>query len=234
MSIYFILLISTIGLPFMLSFDKKLQFYKQWPYLLPSICIVGAVYLLWDIYFTKLGVWGFNPLHHSGILLLNLPLEEWLFFLIVPYASIFLHESIVLYFPDLKLSHAATNVLTISLIVITAIVALFHLNQIYTLYISCLLVIGLLLSLIEQSEVISHLYLTFIVILIPFIVVNGILTGTFMEEEVVWYNKNEQLGIRLLTIPIEDFGYGFSLILFNLMLTDKLKREIKAKLKIND
>ena len=231
MSIYFILLISTIGLPFFLSFDKKLQFYKQWPYLLPSICIIGAVFLLWDIYFTKLGVWGFNPLHHSGILLFNLPLEEWLFFLIVPYASIFLHEALVLYFPNLKLSRQATKAITISLVVATAIAAFFHLNQIYTLYISCLLIIALLLSLIDHSEAISHLYLTFIVILIPFIVVNGILTGTFIEQEVVWYNKNEHLGIRFLTIPIEDFGYGFSLILYNLMLTDKLKRAIKAKIK---
>jgi len=215
----------------MLSFDKKLQFYKQWPFLLPSICIVGAVYLLWDIYFTKIGVWGFNPLHHSGILFLNLPLEEWLFFLIIPYASIFLHESLVLYFPHLKLSRQVTKAITISLMLTTAMVALFHLNQIYTLYISCLLMIALLLSLKDQSEIISHLYLTFIVILIPFIVLNGILTGTFIEQEVVWYNKNEHLGIRFLTIPIEDFGYGFSLILFNLLLKDILKRGIKSKLK---
>ena len=234
MSIYFILLISTIGLPFILSFDKKLQFYKQWPYLLPSICIIGAVYLLCDIYFTKLGVWGFNPLHHSGFLLLNLPLEEWLFFLIIPYASIFLHESLVLYFPNLNLSRAATKAITIFLIIATTILALFHLNQIYTLYISCLLILALLLSFIDQSKVLNHLYLTFIIILIPFIVVNGILTGTFIEEEVVWYNKNEHLGIRFLTIPIEDFGYGFSLILFNLMLTGKLKRGIKGKIKIKN
>ena len=228
MSIYFILLISTISLPLILSFDKKLQFYKQWQFILPSLFIIGAIFILWDIYFTKTGVWGFNPRYHSGIILLHLPLEEWLFFIIVPYASIFLHESLVLYFPHLKLSGKATKAITISLTIALAILALFHVNQTYTLYISSLLVLSLLLSLTDQSEVISNLYLTFIAILIPFIVVNAILTGSFIGQEVVWYNNNENLGIRFLTIPIEDFGYGFSLILLNLLLISKLRQFAKT------
>ena len=63
----------------------------------------------------------------------------------------------------------------------------------------------------------------FIFILIPFFIVNGILTGSGIDEQVVWYNNNENLGIRFLTIPVEDFGYAFSLILFNLLLRNKLK-----------
>ena len=232
MQIYFILLIFTISLPLILSFDKKLQFYKQWPYVLPSIFIIGAIYILFDIYFTQLGVWGFNPRHHSNIILLNLPLEEWLFFIVVPYASIFLHESLVLYFPNLKLSSRTTKALTISLIIIFVCVGLFNIDKIYTFYISGLLVIALLLSILDQSEVLRNFYFTFIVILIPFIVVNGILTGSFIDEEVVWYNNSENMGIRLLTIPIEDFGYGFSLILLNLMLAGKLWQRAKNKLKL--
>ena len=225
MSIYLILLVSTISVPLLLSFDKKLQFYRQWKYLLPSILIVGAVFILFDIYFTKLGVWGFNPLHHSKILIFNLPLEEWLFFIIVPYASIFLHESVVLYFPALKLSQKTTRAITISLIVVFVVLAIFNISRLYTFYISSLMVITLLLSLLDQSEVIRKFYITFILILVPFIAVNGILTGSLIQEEVVWYNNIENLNIRFLTIPIEDFGYGFSLILLNLILKEKLRQK---------
>ena len=232
MSIYFILLISTISLPLLLSFDKKLQFYKQWTFVLPSLFIVAAIYILCDIYFTRLGIWGFNPRYHSSIILLNLPMEEWLFFFVVPYASIFLHDSVVLYFPGLKLSRRTTRAITISLIIALVILALFHVNKIYTVYIATLLAIALLLSLFDKSEVIRHFYLTFLLILIPFIVVNGILTGTLIDGEVVWYNNRENLGIRFLTIPIEDFGYGFSLILLNLMLIGKLKQLSKNKRKV--
>ena len=230
MSIYFILLISTISLPLILSFDKKLHFYKQWNYIFPSIFIIGAIYLLFDIYFTKHGIWGFNPRYHSNIVYFNLPLEEWLFFIVVPYASIFLHESIVLYFPYLKLTSITTKAITISLVIIFAIVAMFNINKTYTFYISSLLVFTLLLSIFDKSKVIRNFYLTFLVILIPFIIVNAILTGTLIEKAAVWYNNNEQLGIRFLTIPVEDFGYAFSLILLNLMLIGILRQRDKNKL----
>jgi len=55
------------------------------------------------------------------------------------------------------------------------------------------------------------------------------LTGSFIEEEIVWYNNSENLGIRFFTIPIEDFGYAFSLILLNLMLIGQLKHRVKNK-----
>jgi lycopene cyclase domain-containing protein len=62
--------------------------------------------------------------------------------------------------------------------------------------------------------------------LIPFFIVNGILTGSFIENEVVWYNNSENLGIRLFTIPIEDTIYALSLILTNLALTEYFQSKL--------
>lgn len=224
MSLYSILLIGTISIPLLLSFDKKLRFYKQWEYLFPSLFIVAAFFILFDILFTARGVWGFNPAYHSNILIFNLPLEEWLFFLIVPYASIFLHESILLYFPSFQLGHRTSQVITRSLIVLFSTLALFYSERSYTLYASSLMIVSLVISLFDPSKAIRSFYLTFLIILIPFLAVNGILTGSLIEGEVVWYNNSENLGIRVFTIPIEDFAYGFSLILFNLMLKERLRQ----------
>jgi len=91
------------------------------------------------------------------------------------------------------------------------------------------LIFALLLSVFDKSEVIRSFFITFLIILIPFIIVNAILTGSFIEEEIVWYNNSENLGIRFFTIPIEDFGYAFSLILLNLMLIGQLKHRVKNK-----
>ena len=52
--------------------------------------------------------------------------------------------------------------------------------------------------------------------MIPFVIVNGALTGMF-DQMVVWYNSDHIIGLRLITIPIEDSIYALQLILFNLI-----------------
>jgi lycopene cyclase domain-containing protein len=222
MYLYALLLLGSVLVPFALSFDKKLQFYKQWKYLLPAILAVAAVYIGIDVYMTKSGVWGFNPRYHSDIKLAGLPIEEWLFFILIPYASIFLHDAFVLYFPIVKLNNKFSNVLSISLILFFVVLTILHFEKAYTSYISITTVAVLLFSFFDKSKTINRFYITFLLILIPFLLVNATLTGTFIEDEVVWYNNNENLNIRIITIPIEDFAYGFSLILFGLLVRQKL------------
>jgi len=224
MSLYSILLFCTFLVPFTLSFDNKLQFYKQWKYLSPSIIIVAFFYIVSDIYFTKHGIWGFNPRYHSSIVIYRLPIEEWLFFIVIPYASIFLHDSILLYFSNTHLSHNFSKYLSIGLLLISIILVLFNLEKAYTAYIFSLVILVVIFTFFDKTNVISSFYCTFLLILVPFLIVNAILTGSFIDEPIVWYDNSENLGIRFFTIPFEDFGYAFSLILFNLVLRNKLKK----------
>jgi lycopene cyclase domain-containing protein len=53
----------------------------------------------------------------------------------------------------------------------------------------------------------------YLVALIPFLIVNGILTGMFTENPVVWYNESHIMGIRIGTIPFEDLYYNYCLFL---------------------
>lgn len=229
MSLYFTLLLASISVPLLLSFDKRLQFYKKWKFVVPAIFIVGAVYIAFDVYLTKMGVWGFNPRYLSEIYLFHLPIEEWLFFIAIAYASLFLHFSIIEYFPKVKLGQKTSKILTSTLIGASLLLVVFNTSNQYTSYIFVKMAIVLTLALFDQSKSINSFYVTFLVILIPFIVVNGILTGSFIEEEVVWYNNDENLGIRFFTIPVEDFGYAFSLLLFNLLLLTNFEKRFNRK-----
>ena len=227
MWLYTILLLCSISVPMVLSFDRKLQFYKRWNYIFPSILIIATFYILADIYMTKLGVWGFNSRYHSNTLIAGLPIEEWFFFIVIPYACLFLHESLLFYFPDLKVSPIWSHIIVTFLISIAAVAILFNSDRIYTVYICSLVIIALLLTFFDKTNVINSYLISFLLILIPFIIVNAILTGSFIDQEVVWYNNQENLGIRVLTIPVEDFGYAFSMVLFNLLLIPQVKRFIK-------
>jgi len=213
-----ILLIASASIPLILSFDKKVRFYKHWKYIFPSVLLTSALFIFIDIIFTEMGVWGFNPLYHSGIILAGLPLEEWLFFILIPYASLFIHYVFVSYLPDLQVSRKYVLLVSGLLITLLVIVIIFNTDRIYTLVYSLLAILLLLVSLIIKKGIINRYLISFPIILVPFLIVNGILTGTFIVDEVVWYNNDDIIGIRLLTIPIEDIGYTFTLILMNLLL----------------
>jgi lycopene cyclase domain-containing protein len=169
-------------------------------------------------------------MYHSGFLLNGLPIEECLFFIVIPYASIFLHEAFILYFPSIKLNDKFTGLLSYGIIIISVLVIILNYDKAYTVYAYSLLIGSLFISIFIRKALINQFYLSFLLILVPFFIVNGILTGTFIESEVVWYNNNENLGIRILTIPVEDFAYGFSMIFFNLLLIGKLKTIMSKKL----
>ncbi len=99
---YFLILAVSLAGPLALSFDKKVAFYKKWKYLFPAMIVPCLFYIAWDIFFTSKGVWWFNGDYITGIKIINLPVEEVLFFVIVPYCCLFIYECVRCYFPGLK------------------------------------------------------------------------------------------------------------------------------------
>ena len=180
-------------------------------------------FIIWDVFFTKNEVWGFNETYHSTIEIFNLPLEEWLFFICIPYACVFTHYALLHYFPNAKLTAKITNYLSVSLAFIFIWVSFLFYENAYTFVNFLVGAIWLLIVNKYHQKLLRQFFLTFIVMIIPFLIVNGILTGSFIENEVVWYNNYENMGLRVFTIPLEDFIYAFSLILSCLFITEKME-----------
>jgi len=210
--------------PFAYSFEKKMRFIRWWKSVFLSLFIVAFFFLVWDVIFTKIGVWGFNPTYHVNFTIFGLPLEEILFFICIPYASIFTHYAVGYFFSNLELSKKVTSYLTIVLFFISVVVLILNTDKWYTL-VNFSVFAGLLAySFFAKNMILQKFYLTFLVILIPFFIVNGILTGSFIHQEVVWYNNAENLGFRIGTVPIEDAFYAFSMLFANLILIEKFKK----------
>ena len=225
MSLYLLLNLASFSIPLLYSFEKRMHFIQWWKEVFLSIFIVATFFIIWDIIFTMNGVWGFNEDYLVGINLFNLPIEEWLFFICIPYASIFIHYAFKHFFPTISIPKRISNFITISLIIVLLIVALLNFNKAYTFYNYLILSALLIYSYLTKNKELPIFYLTFLIIRIPFVIVNGILTGTFIAEPVVWYNNSENLGIRLGTIPIEDAGYAFTMLFGSIILIEKFKKQ---------
>jgi len=224
--LYLLLNIGSFIIPFIFSFHPRLKFYRYWKPLVLATMLTMLVFIPWDIIFTINKIWSFNYDYFLGIKILSLPLEEWLFFILIPYSCIFMHYALLELFPKMALPGKITGIITNILLLIFVIIALSNYHKLYTLVNFSYAAIVLLLVKIYRLEILKHFFLTFLVMLIPFFIINGILTGSFIESEVVWYNNNENLDFRIFTIPVEDMVYAFSLILTNLYFTQFFYRKL--------
>ena len=213
----------TILLPFIASFYPKAPFYKKWKYLLPAIFVPAVFFLMWDEIFTQANIWGFNEKYVTGWYIGTLPIEEVLFFICIPYACVFTYFALN-YLIERDFLYYYHELISSALIVIMSAVGLSYFERLYTSTTTIMLALFLAFSVLKlRPRYMGRFYFAFVVILIPFFIVNGILTGSFIDGEVVWYNNAHNLSIRLGTIPVEDIFYGMLLILMNIAIFEWLQ-----------
>lgn len=209
--------------PFLLSFDKKVAFYKKWKSVALSIILTAIPFLIWDYFKTEAGVWSFSEDHILGIKLLNLPLEEVLFFIIVPYCVIFIYACIKAYFGEILSKY--DSYLKWFMVLLSVLLIITQYNHTYTLVVSCsILIYTLIYTYIEKG---GGLLITFLVHLIPFYLMNGLLTNI----PVVLYNENEYMGYRTFGVPNEDLLYSYAMLLSFLGVYKWVESRLEGKLK---
>ncbi len=218
---YLVLDIASVLFPLALSFDKKVAFYKLWKYLFPAMIISGSFFIGWDVLFTAQGVWGFNPEYITGIYVFNLPIEEVLFFVCVPYSCVFIYEVFNAYFSRDVLGTCGTRI-SILLSVLSLVTCVLFYDKTYTIVNTgiCLALV-LFATFIYKFRNLGRFYLAYFVSLIPFLICNGILTAL----PIVIYNNDENMAIRLFTIPLEDVFYCLSLLFSTVLLMDYFKEK---------
>ena len=219
-TLYLLLNLGSVSVPFLYSFHPRLQLHKRFLWIFISILLTMVIFIPWDVIFTLHKIWGFNDTYFLGIKFLSLPIEEWLFFICIPFACVFTHYALLLYFPNLQLNKTSTKWISNGLMALLFVIAVVNYNKWYTVINFSLAIPLTYLVYTYNIKLLQHFLLTFLVMLIPFFIVNGILTGSFIEDQVVWYNNAENLGIRMGTIPVEDSIYAYTMILCNLFLTE--------------
>ncbi len=213
---YLILDFLIILFPLLLSFTWKFKYYKYYKPLFASIAIVGTAYIIWDIFVTARGDWWFNEAFLSGITIVNLPIEEILFFITVPFACIFIYENLMYFIPDKTIFFQKWIYYLLAIIFIIGGLMFYH--QDYTILALCSVAAFFIIAATWYPQVLQSRNFWFYILIsfIPFIIFNYLLTSlivVYYNPIAIWGGDGLWNG-RFITIPFEDFFYNFSMLSF--------------------
>lgn len=221
---YLLINFFSILVPLLFSFERKMKFYKKWKQLLPALLTTAIVFIVWDYFKTRNGIWSFSEVYTVGIRFFGLPLEELLFFFAIPYSCVFIYESVFYYVKQPVFEKYVFSVSSV-ISVLALAGAAFSWGQVYTFSVLFLLAIALPLSVrLFSQDQFDKFMITYLISLFPMAVVNGMLTAL----PVVIYNDAENMGVRIGTIPLEDFIYSFLLLFSNLLLYEMFRKWSKT------
>ena len=210
--------------PLIFSFKWVFAYYKYYKPLFASILIVGGGYILWDILVTARGDWWFNHeyLVDFGFDLAGIPIEEALFFVVVPYSCIFIYENLNYFFKDKEIVFNKWIYYAMSILLIIGAIIFYH--QEYTVL--ALLSVSFFFfvaatwfpDLLKSRNYWFYILLSFV----AFIIFNYLLTSipiVLYNPTAIWGGTVDQIWIgRFITIPFEDFFYNFSMLSFYLIV----------------
>lgn len=217
--LYLFLMLASVAYPLAQSFEKKISLWKKWKYMFPAMLITAGFFLIWDEFFTRIGVWSFSEQYTIGFNIGSLPFEEWLFFLVVPYCCFFVYF-VSIYFIKKDILRRYQPIISALFIVILAVSASFNYDRWYTSF-TCFspAVLIFYLAFFKRVDYLGRFYIGYAISIIPFLIVNGVLTS----RPVVTYNDSENSGYRIFiegfsNIPVEDLAYCLLLLLMNVSL----------------
>ena len=207
--------------PFIFSITKRFDFHKDWKYYFPANLIVAFVFIIWDIFKTQLGVWWFDTQYTLGYKIYNLPIEEIMFFVCIPYACIFTYYCFRKY---IVLNNFFLKISEIALWLPFILVAIQYYDRLYPMITFSLLGISWILLRKYKPVFYPYFFTVYLIMFFPFFLSNGVLTGGFINRSIVNYNPEEIIGFRFYTIPFEDYFYGMLLVLWTIWLYEYFKK----------
>ncbi|GAB4184222.1 MAG: hypothetical protein Kow00108_21770 [Calditrichia bacterium] len=220
LSEYMVLNLVIVFFPLALSFDRKVAFFRKWKLVFPVIMLTALPFILWDALVTGRH-WYFNESYTLPFRPLGIPLEEILFFITVPYAVLFIWEVLTSYRLG---SLRSLGGLYIPIQLLLTVSGIFSIMKGWEYP---LIVILFLIAMIEfQHRLVDSIFFTgrFMVFLLILSVLILIFNGFLTCRPVVLYNEAFKTGVKIFTIPVEDFFYGISLAGWNIALFEFFKK----------
>lgn len=221
---YLVINLLVIAGPLVLTIAPTVKYYRKLQYVFFSIFIVSPAFILWDVIANRRYIWGFNEQYILGVKIFSLPIEEIFFFITIPFSCIFIFECIEYYLKNKIV--IKKNFHFLFFLIFSAASFLFRHRE-YTCVVLAFCALFFLISRIFMPELIGsrNFWLYIAISLFPFLITNYFLTSI----PIVIYNPSAIWGVHVLTIPLEDFFYSYSMLSIYLIVYLSLRNFFRSK-----
>lgn len=216
---YLLLQLSYLLIPFVLSVSSKVRTVFQLRYLLPAVVFTGLIFVMWNMRFIELGIWNYNYDYLTGIELLEIPIEEWLSFLIVPISAAYIFDWAKSKIEQFNRQNIFVAISLVLFILLGVLAYIFRKNMFsfFTFFLTTIY-LGYTVFRNRFKQHYAALYVSWLAILIPFTVVFSI-AGML---PIIAYQAEQIMGIAILAVPLERFFYVFLMLLITLTIYEYL------------
>lgn len=215
---FFIVLI-----PFALMLDRKVKNTADIKNtLLPSL-IVMFVFSEVAVFLTGLKAWNFNQIYLVGSSYRGLPLEAYLFLFSFSFAGLGIYNYLNIKFPKNELQKYS---LTFSNLMMGICIAFlfFGYTKWYTAITFAFLILLLFgVEYINKLRFMYKFYRAFVVMLIPFYIIYGIICNL----PIIVYDIKQNIRFSLFKIPFENYFFMMATLLLGVYLMETLKSRKK-------
>jgi lycopene cyclase domain-containing protein len=214
-----ILLLIIAFIPLLFGSGNRTRIFPKFKYFIPAILFTCAVFIIWDNRFTQIGIWNYNPAFFSGKEIFSLPWEKWLYYGVISWVSLFIYEWVKLKFNHLKIDNVSLAI-SLVLLVVFGLTAYLSREKVYPFFTFFLLSIyfGYTLFRNRFKSHLTHFYITFLILLIPFFILSVFL----IKLPAISYDSEYTFQFHLLQLPVENIVGLFLLLFINTTITEYL------------
>lgn len=224
---YLIFNIIVISGPLFFGSQKRFYFFNYLKEAFFAIVISSIPFIIWDISVTNRH-WFFADEFTIGLRIFQLPIEELMFFFTVPFACLFTWQMVKKHSSPIVIDNLFNNLifLSISIFFLFVSVLALLLGKEYTALAGMFFIVSILIDRIWGASILNHSKFLFYFILVSFftLIFNGYLTW----RPIVTYDAIYQLDFRIFTIPIEDFFFGYALLIITTTIFEKMIKRNKS------
>lgn len=225
MSTFLLINIVVLAIPLILNQRRKNRIGINYLSLLIAIFVNGGLFLIMNYFYYNIGLIDFNYDNLVGLTVFDIPIEYYFFFIVFPYAYIFLYKWTKLYFchsRPVRLIYGLSLIFTILCIVL----ALKYSDKPYAF--RSFLLAGSLNWIIYfgfTPRWYAYFIFSFLFVSFPYLLIDGTMTLLDVGPTTI-YHEDGIVGFHVFTLPLEDIFNFFTLFILTITVYEGVTKKL--------